>query len=236
MKNITYILSILIIGCNNFNGQNKSYSDNSSLTELQDTTTQAKPTTRENEISVAKKFEFKNSDRPREDTLILKTDHKYYVITPLGLFITTSNDTIHLKTELIVEKAYMYEDKTDFFVFFTDTDYEGSTSWIQNISKNPLKSAYVKQIPGFNLGQPVIDGQFALVTAIGFIGKVNLKTGEYVWKHKDLYDREKYSFNSFDTLIVKQSETEFISENYNTNKIDKVIVDNLTGEIKRIEK
>lgn len=236
MKNLLYILTILLFGCNSFNGQSKNDADNSALSEQQETTTQVEPTKSQNEITVAKRFEFKNPERPIEDTLILETDNKAFLITPLGLFKTAENDTIHLKTELIVEEAYLYVDETSFFVFFTDTDHEGATSWIQRFSKNPLKSAYVKQIPGFNLGQPIIDGQFAYVTALGFVGKIDLQIGEYVWKHKELYDNEKYSFNSFDTVVLKHNETEFISENYKTDKIDKVIVDNQTGEIKRIEK
>jgi hypothetical protein len=166
----------------------------------------------------------------------LKSRNGDFLITPLGLFKTPTNDTIRLKTDLIVDNAYLYQDESNYYVFFTDTDHDGATSWIQKISKNPLKSISVEHILGFNLGQPIIDKQFAYVTAIGFVGKIDLQTIEYVWKHKGLYDSEKYSFNSFDTVILNKNEIEFISGNYKSNDIDKVVVDNRTGEIKRIEK
>lgn len=231
MKKLLYILTIFLFSCNN-NGQ----VENNSNIRQQDSTTQNVPTESDNQIIAAKEFEFKNPDRPVEDTLLLKTRNGVFLITPLGLFNTTTNDTIRLKTDLIVEKAYLYENKTDYFIFFTDTDHEGSTSWIQKISKNPLKSESVEHIPGFNLGQPIIYEQFAYVTAIGFVGKIDLQTVEYVWKHKDLYGRGKQSFNSFDTVTFNKNEVKFISGNYKSDNIDKVIVDNQTGEIKRIEK
>jgi hypothetical protein len=187
-------------------------------------------------IETAKKFDFKNPDRPIEDTLILKTAKGIFEISPTGLFRTIENDTIQLKTDLIVEEAFLYDNSKHIYLFYTDTDYEGATSWIEKISKKPLNIVYSKQIQGFNLGQPIIHGNFAYVTAIGFVGKIDLETGKYEWKHYNLYDREKYSFNSFDTIIIKENTTEFLSTNYNSKKLDKVIIDNHTGKIKQIEK
>ena len=236
MKNLIYILTILLFSCNNSSKQTENNSADSTLTEQQDATTQGEPLSSKKEIIAAKKFELKNQDRPTEDTLILKTDGKEYFISPLGLLKTNSSDTIQLETDLIVNRAYLHETQGDFYVFFTETDHEGATSWVQKISKNGLKSVYVEQIQGFNLGQPIIDGESAYVTAIGFIGKFNLQTGSYEWKHHNLYDNEKYSFNSFDTVLINKTETKFISENYSSKKTDKVLIDNYTGEIKRIEK
>lgn len=229
MKKLLYILTIFLFGCNNI-------VVNNSDKVQQDSTTQDFSTESKKQIIAARKFEFKNPDRPIEDTLILKTTKGDFLISPLGLFRTTTNDTIQLKSELIVEKAYLYENETDYFVFFTDTDHDGATSWIQKISKKTLKSQSVEHIPGFNLGQPIINEQFAYVTAIGFIGKIDLRTVEYFWQHKDLYDREKYSFNSFDTVILKKNVIEFISRNWKSENIERIIVDSQTGKIKRIEK
>ena len=224
------------MGCNNYGGQTENNSDNSTLTEKHDTTNQVESNTSEMEFITAKKFEFKNPDKPIEDTLILKVYDKNFLITPLGLFKTNINDTIKLETDLIVNRAYLYDTDEHFYVFFTDTDHDGATSWIQKISKNPLKSEYVEQIQGFNLGQPIIDGESVYVSAIGFIGKIDLRTGSYDWKQHNLYDNEKYSFNSFDTVLINKTQIEFVSENYRSKKVDKVVVDNQTGEIKEIIK
>lgn len=231
MKNLLYILTIILLGCNN-----KGRVETNSNEIQQDSITQNISTESEEQILGAKKFEFKNPERPIEDTLILKSDNKDFLITPLGLFKTLDNDSIQLETDLIVNRAYLYETKKYFYVFFTDTDHDGATSWIQKISKIPLKTEYVEQIQGFNLGQPMIFGETAYVSAIGFIGKIDLKLGMYDWKHHNLYDNEKYSFNSFDTVLIHKTQIEFVSENYRSKKIDKVVVDNRSGEIEEIIK
>lgn len=231
MKKLIYTLTILLLGCtNNSNVYNKA--DNlDSITQHDITMQEAEISDEIKKSESAKRFVFKNPDRQVEETLVLKTDNNNYLITPFGHFIIGEKDSIQLETDEIVERAYLYEDKENFYVFFTETDYDGATSWIQKISKKPLKSTYIEQIQGFNLGLPIISMGFAYVNAFGFVGKIDLKTGVYAWKHSNLYDNEKYSFNSFDTVLLKQNTTEFISENYTNKKIEKVVVDNLTGEI-----
>lgn len=231
MKNILYILTILLLGCNN-----KGKIEANSNEVQQNSSTQNISTETEGQMLGAKKFVFNNPERPIEDTLIIKSDNKNFLITPLGLFKTNDNDSIQLETDLIVSRAFLYETNEYFYVFFTDTDHDGATSWIQKISKNPLKSEYVEQIQGFNLGQPIIHGESAYVTAIGFIGKFDLKSGMYNWKHHNLYDNETYSFNSFDTILMNKTQIQFVSENYRSKKVDKVVVDNQSGEIEEIIK
>jgi len=228
MKNLLLILIFFTFSCTNKSKQN-------ALTENSNST-KSKINEFKLRIEAAKSFDFKNPDRPVEDTLILKTRKGIFEISPTGLFRNNRNDTIQLKTNLIVEEAFLYEESNHFYLFYTDTDYEGSTSWIEKISKEPLNIIYSEQIQGFNLGQPIINKNFVYVTTIGFIGKIDLNTGKYDWKHYNLYDREKYSFNSFDTIMLKENTTEFLSKNYKSKKLDKIIIDNLTGKIKQIEK
>jgi hypothetical protein len=178
----------------------------------------------------------KKHDIYSDDTLVLNTPSGHYEISPSGLFQISSKDTVQLETDLIVERAFLYQDQNYFYVFFTDTDHEGATSWIQKISKTLLKTEYTEQIQGFNLGQPVIQGNEAYVTAISFVGKINLETGIYDWRHYDLYDSKKYSFNSFDTVIVKNETVEFLSTHYRSKHEDKVIVDKITGKIIDLQK
>ena len=188
------------------------------------------------DVKEARLFRFKNPNMPIEDTLILSIGQTDFQITPLGLMTINDIDSIQLKTEMIVEKAYMYEDERNYYIFFTETDMDVATSYLQKVSKEPLTSLYTKLIHGFNLGLPLISQEYAYVNTIGCVGKIDLNTGDYIWQHMDLYDNEKYSFNSFDTVLIKQETTEFISENYKSKKIDKVIIDNESGEIITIDK
>ena len=71
-----------------------------------------------------------------------------------------------------------------------------------------------REIPAFNIGQGLIEDGNAYVTGIGFIGKLNLASGAYAWRHDDLYIED--AFNSFelpeitgDVVLFKESESHY---------------------------
>ncbi|WP_452230058.1 hypothetical protein [Lacinutrix sp. MEBiC02404] len=241
MKKIIYLLAIILFSCNNKVAKTENKSTNAPSMEKKNAPTPMQPTPMQPNIIgektiSAKKFEFKSPNRATEDTLILKTNYKDFMISPFGLFKVNSNNAIQLKTDFIVDTAYLHETKEYYYVFFTDTEGDAATSWIEKIKKKPLKSEYITQIYGFNLGVPIIYKEDVYVSAMGFVGKINLPTGTYKWKHNNLYDNERYSFNIFDTVLVNELDVEFISKNDQSKRIDKVIVDNKTGKIRKIIK
>jgi hypothetical protein len=71
---------------------------------------------------------------------------------------------------------------------------------------------------------------FAYVTTIEVLGKLNLDNGQYAYQYFDLYDDKKSSFYSIDTIIIKDSLTIFLSENRNGKRIDSLIVNEKTGD------
>jgi len=138
--------------------------------------------------------------------------------------------------ESIVERAYLHHLNGNLLVFYTDTDSEMAGSKVELLNRETGEVIYSNDIWGFNLGQPIIFGMKSYVTAIGFVGKLDLRTGKYDWKHHDLYDHQKDSFNSFDSVDVGESMVEFISLHHRNKTEDKVIVDDKTGKIIRIVK
>ena len=86
------------------------------------------------------------------------------------------------------------------------------------------------EIQGFNLGLPYIRDNFAYVTTIGVVGKLNLDNGDYVYQQFDLYDNKKYSFNSFDTILFQDRLTIFLSKNYHSKHIDSLIINEKTDD------
>lgn len=47
-----------------------------------------------------------------------------------------------------------------------------------------------------NVGPPLVSRAFAYVTGIGFVGKLDLRSGRYAWRHGDLY-RTPGLYNGF---------------------------------------
>jgi len=184
-------------------------------------------------------FEIKNLNNDNiYPTYILEHKRKNLFITPRGLFVENDADSIQLWTDghIDYDDVYLYEDDENYYFFFTESAWgvDGSTSWLQKISKDPLNSIYATNIWGFNLGKPIIHGNFAYVSAIGFVGKIDITNGKYAWKHDSLYNREKAAFTSFQKVIVREETVEFWSENIIKEELSTIIVDNESGEIIKI--
>lgn len=183
-------------------------------------------------IEFPTKAQFKNPDRPVEDTLIATVDKIDFLITPEGKMFWGQNpaDTIRLLTDVIIEKAFLHLNGDTLLIFYTETDHEGATSRFEKINLASRQRILKAEIRGFNLGLPYILKNIAYVTTIGVVGKLNLDNGQYDYQYFDLYDDIKYSFNSFDTIIFKDSLTIFLSENRNGKRIDSLIVNEKKGD------
>ncbi|MBD1398874.1 hypothetical protein H9Q13_17020 [Pontibacter sp. JH31] len=121
-------------------------------------------------------------------------------------------------------------------VYHCDTDGEDGVSIIELLDRKTGESIFWSHIPGFNLGQPIVVGEKSHVTTIGFVGKIDLLTGNYDWQYDDLYDHQIGSFNSFDSISIINDTVKFISEHYMTKTIDKVLVANKSGKLLQILK
>ena len=176
----------------------------------------------------------KNTDNPFAiDSLFATIDSINFVITPKGKLIWKNKtlNKINLSTKLSIDVAYLYKKDNILFVFYTETDFEGSTSRVEKFDLNTKKQIWQNEIYAFNLGLPYIVENFAYVTTIGTVGKLNLETGKYIYQYKDLYDREKTSFNSFSEIIFKDSLTIFLSKNRKEESIDSIIINENTQKI-----
>ena len=216
MRILIFILTILFLTCC---GDHKTADNSPKLTNTQ------------KNIKFPAKAKFKNSGRPFEDTLIVTVDKTDFFITPVGKIFWGQNpaDTIHLLTEVNIEKAFLHLSNDTLYIFYTETDSEGATSRFEKINLTSRQRILTAEIQGFNLGLPYIIDNFAYVTTIGVVGKLNLDNGQYIYQYFDLYDDKKYSFNSFDTIVFKDSLTFFLSKNTNSKRIDSLIVNEKIG-------
>ena len=139
------------------------------------------------------------------DTMICIFDNNTYTILSNGKIINDkSNDFVFLKNKDVIDNIYLYIYDNDYIIFFTETDFEDSFSYAKRI--NPKTKQIVSRTPvySFNLGTPVIIDNNAYVSTLGFVGKLNLDTGKYVWRHEDLYDDGK--FNAFENPIFLEKD------------------------------
>jgi len=100
-----------------------------------------------------------------------------------------------------------------------------------------LKTKWRTAIPSFNVAQGLIEDNSAYLAAVGFISKINLETGKYIWKHDGLYRKydESGAFNVFltpqikdDLIIFKEDDT--LNRGFN----HQIQVDKSSGKIIKV--
>jgi len=132
----------------------------------------------------------------------------------------------------IIERVYYAEFQDDILLICEDTDGEGSAGFITRLNQRTLKAKWWRAIPTFNIGQGLIEGKFAYVTALGFVGKISLNTGAYVWRYGDLY--RDGAFNSFEIPEIEGEVVVFTEKPVNGNQAATSIrIQKLSGRILR---
>ena len=135
-------------------------------------------------------------------------------------------------------QIYYAEYRNDVLLICETSDSESGSGFITRLDGKTLAMKWKRIIRGFNVGQGLLEGNYAYVTAIGFVGKVNLDTGAYAWKHDSLYaDTKKtgrYSdddFNSFELPKVEGDAVLFTERDTYRNPPQTLKVNKRTGKI-----
>lgn len=89
--------------------------------------------------------------------------------------------------------------KGDFIRALYSAEYQGDALLLIEVSNGAYGAGFIlrvggavpdikwkQAIPGINVGKGLLEGDFAYVTAMRFVAKVNLKSGTYAWRHQDL--------------------------------------------------
>ena len=98
----------------------------------------------------------------------------------------------------VLERAiYHAEYRGDLLLLCQVGDGESGAGFITRLDGRTLAMKWKRSIPGFNVGQGLIENDHAYVTAIGFVGKVNLPTGGYAWRHSNLYRTSPKRVNGY---------------------------------------
>src|SRR3989304_6867690 len=98
--------------------------------------------------------------------------------------------------------SFLYSN--DIYLIYEAHDHESGYVKIVRLDGQFLQSKWLTHIPGFNVGEGLVRDGFLYISAFGFIGKIDLKTGNYIWKHSELYLPPDY-FNSFERPTIVEN-------------------------------
>lgn len=169
-----------------------------------------------------------------------------------NILVTWSDDNVDLPNDyfwkqvkldvesgFVVDKLLFTPYHDDLMLAYTVSDGEYKTSYVSRIDGQTLEPVWNAIVPAFNMGVPAIQKQYIYVTSIGFIGKINVETGEYVWKHEDLWQRNDGGYNSF-ALPILNGEQVIFEEHpdagaFYGRQAKRIIVNSSNGEILYID-
>jgi hypothetical protein len=140
------------------------------------------------------------------------------------------------KGEMLERHIYYAEYQKDVLLMGESYLEDGAGGFIIRLDGRTLKMKWKRQIPAFNVGQGLLDKNNVYLTAFGFVGKVNLDSGVYAWKHDNLYGKDS-AFNSFELPEIKGNTVLFKeSELYLRKEVATLQVDIRSGKIKKINR
>ena len=166
-----------------------------------------------------------------------------YKIKPNGVvtkYFRNKPDSIVFKLDVYkgfsITDAEVCQFKNFLIISFTEYDSESAGSTIEKFNLADLKKGWTFSGLGFNLSALTLHNDYVYLSSFGSIGKVNLYSGEIAFQFRDLYDRETDAFNSFSGIQFKNDTVVFLSQNWKTNRINKIIINDNTNKLITIDK
>lgn len=138
------------------------------------------------------------------------------------------------KNETVSSNVFFAQYKSDLILLYEANIGGEGLGYIASFNSASMKLKWKAVINGFNVGKGLMENQFAYLTAIGFVAKINLLTGKYVWKHDNLYNWNKNNggFNSFEIPELEKNNVIF-TEKTHDNRVNIIVANKTSGKIIR---
>ncbi|MDQ3806269.1 MAG: PQQ-like beta-propeller repeat protein [Acidobacteriota bacterium] len=97
-----------------------------------------------------------------------------------------------------IERVYFSEYDDNVVLVCGVRDAETGAGLVARLEQPSMRARWKADLPAFNVGQPLRDGAHLYLTGFGFVAKLDLRTGLFVWRHRRLYGRGgEGAFDSF---------------------------------------
>ena len=183
------------------------------------------------------------------DSFEFKIEKTKYIISNSGQGIRYDEKKEETKFSLPTDEhnsieaiGYSYVDEA-LIIIYQISGADVLTGYIVRLNKNTLKLEWITSISGFNIGPALLSENAIYLTAIGFIGKLDLLAGRYSWQYKNLNikttdifnssEKPVGIFNSFETPVLKNNIVYFTEHLFHPFLGPPVTieVDDMTGKI-----
>lgn len=139
--------------------------------------------------------------------------------------------------EELTRVVYFAPYMRDLLLMFETQLGDGGSGRVVRVNLRTLKPKWNTSIPAFNVPRGLIEDRTAYVAGLGFVGKLDLETGGYIWRHDNMY--RKYlktgAFNAFLTPQIVGTLVVFKEEDLLREGFDRQIqIDKLSGKIVKV--
>jgi hypothetical protein len=182
------------------------------------------------------KVKSSNSSSSRDSIFQFSSSGSKYKIKADGSGIRGSGNLKPTKFNLkiassdFIESLSFLDFEDNILIIASITDNEGSGGSVYSLRKTNSQVKWVTNIPGFNIGDVTIEDNYAYITAIGFISKLDLRSGKYIWKHPNLYQKNR-AFGSFDRPEIQGKTVIFRGVSTDSTAPKNIVVDKVSGKI-----
>jgi hypothetical protein len=177
-----------------------------------------------------------NSSSPRNSIFQFSSSSNKYRIKADGSGIRGSGNLKPTKFNLklasgdFIESLSFLDFEDNILILASITDNEGSGGSLYSLRKTNSQIKWVANIPGFNIGDVTIEDNYAYITAIGVISKLDLRSGKYMWQHTDLYQKNG-AFGFFDRPKIQGKTVIFRGISSDGKAPKNIVVDKISGKI-----
>ncbi len=116
-----------------------------------------------------------------------------------------------------MQRIYYNIGNGNILLFYEISDVESDRFQFVKLD-DELNIKWMVESIGGNIGEPLVKNKYVYLTALGFVGKLNVLNGKFKWKHENLYytieDEEYFEdhFNYFKKPRIKKPFIFFVEE------------------------
>lgn len=124
-----------------------------------------------------------------------------YTLTSSGKLARTRDGSVQdlqlYRGDDFVGAVYIAEYDGD-IILISDVEFgDGGAGKISRLGNDPFEVKWTLHVPAFNMSIGLLRSPYLYQAGIGFVSKVDLDKGHYLWKHDDLYRLRTYPFSGW---------------------------------------
>ena len=127
-----------------------------------------------------------------------------------------------------VVRVYFTEYEGDLLLIYEASDKQYGWGYVERLDQKTLKPRWLKPVNGFNIGPGLVEANYAYLSAVDLLAKIDLRSGDYVWQQQAFQEQYVLSSKGFRLPSVKGERVFFQEDATNGKTIE---VDKTTGKI-----